>query len=189
MTIILNNYDSQSEEEGDVKGLERAMAWEKTFIEFMLEWEEKEKPIYMDIAFNSERSIEDELEKETYGDIMTIVISYIIMFVYITFTLGQAGSCSFSTFMIESKVTLGLGGVLIVLLSVTASIGVFAFVGVPATLIIFEIIPFLVLAIGVDNIFILVQTYQREPRKMMNPMQSMLVILLVRLHLQCLYLR
>ena len=54
---------------------------------------------------------------------------------------------------------------MIVLLSVAASIGVFGFVGVPATLIIFEIIPFLVLAVGVDNIFILVQTYQREPRR------------------------
>lgn len=68
-------------------------------------------------------------------------------------------------FMIESKITLGLGGVMIVLLSVAASIGTFGFIGVPATLIIFEIIPFLVLAVGVDNIFILVQTYQREPRK------------------------
>lgn len=50
------------------------------------------------------------------------------------------------------------------LLSVGASVGVFGFLGVPATLIIFEIIPFLVLAVGVDNIFILVQTYQRDPR-------------------------
>jgi Niemann-Pick C1 protein len=58
---------------------------------------------------------------------------------------------------VESKVTLGLGGVMIVLLSVAASIGIFGFAGVPATLIIFEIIPFLVLAVGVDNIFILVQ--------------------------------
>jgi len=66
---------------------------------------------------------------------------------------------------IESKVTLGVGGVIIVLLSVCASVGLFGFLGVPATLIIFEIIPFLVLAVGVDNIFILVQTYQREPRR------------------------
>ena len=57
----------------------------------------------------------------------------------------------------ESKVTLGLGGVMIVLLSVSASIGIFGFVGTPATLIIFEFFPFLVLAVGVDNIFILVQ--------------------------------
>ena len=30
---------------------------------------------------------------------------------------------------------------------------------------ILQVIPFLVLAVGVDNIFILVQTYQREPRR------------------------
>ena len=54
---------------------------------------------------------------------------------------------------------------MIVLLSVAASIGIFGFIGVSATLIIFEIIPFLVLAVGVDNIFILVQTYQRDLRK------------------------
>jgi Niemann-Pick C1 protein len=62
--------------------------------------------------------------------------------------------------LIDSKMIVGLGGVLIVLLSVAASLGFFSFVGQPATLIIIEVIPFLVLAVGVDNIFILVQTYQ-----------------------------
>ena len=85
------------------------------------------------------------------------------MFVYITFSLGK--TWKMNRFMIESKITLGLGGVMIVLLSVAASIGTFGFAGVPATLIIFEIIPFLVLAVGVDNIFIMVQTYQRDPRR------------------------
>ena len=65
---------------------------------------------------------------------------------------------------VESKVTLGLAGIMIVLLSVAASVGVFGYVGVAATLIIFEIIPFLVLAVGVDNIFILVQKFQRTER-------------------------
>lgn len=55
---------------------------------------------------------------------------------------------------------LGLSGVLIVLVSVTSSVGFFSYVGIPATLIIIEVVPFLVLAVGVDNIFILVQTYQ-----------------------------
>jgi Niemann-Pick C1 protein len=41
-------------------------------VEFMQYWEANEKPEYMDIAFSSERSIEDELERETYGDIVTI---------------------------------------------------------------------------------------------------------------------
>jgi len=165
MSIIVDNFDPKSKNPVDIRGLERAMKWEKVFIDFMHEWEAKEKPPYMEIAFNSERSIEDELDKETYGDIVTIAISYIIMFAYITFSLGQTSKCTVSMFMIESKITLGLGGVMIVLMSVAASIGTFGFIGVPATLIIFEIIPFLVLAVGVDNIFILVQTYQREPRK------------------------
>lgn len=45
------------------------------------------------------------------------------------------------------------------------SVGLFGFIGIPATLIIIEVIPFLVLAVGVDNIFILVQTHQREGRR------------------------
>ena len=72
----------------------------------------------------------------------------------------------------DLQITLGLGGVMIVLLSVAASIGIFGFIGVSATLIIFEIIPFLVLAVGVDNIFILVQTYQRDQRKPSETLQE-----------------
>jgi len=57
---------------------------------------------------------------------------------------------------IESKVTLGVAGIVLVLLSVGSSIGVLGYLGIESTLLIFEIIPFLVLAIGVDNLFILV---------------------------------
>uniref|UniRef100_A0A0R3TQD8 SSD domain-containing protein n=1 Tax=Rodentolepis nana TaxID=102285 RepID=A0A0R3TQD8_RODNA len=57
------------------------------------------------------------------------------------------------------KISLSVGGVSIVLASVFSSIGLWSFVGVPATLIIIEVIPFLVLAVGVDNIFIMVQDF------------------------------
>ena len=53
---------------------------------------------------------------------------------------------------------------MIVIVSVTTSIGIYSYFGVPLTLIIIEVIPFLVLAVGVDNIFILVQTFQRDIR-------------------------
>ena len=134
------------------------MAWKLEFVNFMKKWIEEEMPEYIDVAFTSERSVEDELDRETYGDLATIAVSYVIMFAYITLALGQYSSISLTGFLIESKITLGLFGVMIVLLSVFASMGIFALIGVPATLIIFEIIPFLVLAVGVDNIFILVQT-------------------------------
>ena len=164
LQIIIDNYDTKSTDKKDIDGLKRAMAWELEFVNFMKNWIEEEMPEYMDVAFTSERSVEDELDRETYGDLATIAVSYIIMFAYITLALGQYSSISLTGFLIESKITLGLFGVMIVLLSVFASMGIFALIGVPATLIIFEIIPFLVLAVGVDNIFILVQTYQRDVR-------------------------
>lgn len=67
--------------------------------------------------------------------------------------------------MVDMKFSLGIAGVTIVMLSVAASIGFFSYLSVKATLIIFEVIPFLVLAVGVDNIFILVQTLQRDVRR------------------------
>lgn len=72
----------------------------------------------------------------------------------------------------DLKVTLGLGGVLIVLASVASAIGVWSYAGVPATLIIIEVIPFLVLAIGVDNIFILVQDYQMDEARSPIPRRN-----------------
>ena len=55
-----------------------------------------------------------------------------------------------------------MAGVILVMISVAASIGLFGFCQVPATLIIFEILPFLVLAVGVDNIFIMVDGFQKS---------------------------
>jgi len=114
------------------------------------------------IAFTSERSIQDEISRASESDVMTIVISYCLMFVYIAIGLGQFRSLS--RMMIDAKITVGIIGVVIVLLSVAASLGACSYAGTPATLIIIEVIPFLVLAVGVDNIFILVQALQRDIR-------------------------
>ncbi|XP_077294393.1 Niemann-Pick type C-1a isoform X2 [Arctopsyche grandis] len=156
LTFIVNNYHNKTK-------TAPAMEWEKKFIDLLKNWTKTEMPPYMDIAFTSERSIEDELYRESQSDVMTILVSYIIMFAYIAISLGQLNSCS--RLLIDSKITLGLGGVFIVLASVACSVGLFGFIGLPATLIIIEVIPFLVLAVGVDNIFILVQTHQREARR------------------------
>ncbi|KAG5646429.1 hypothetical protein DXG03_003479 [Asterophora parasitica] len=61
-----------------------------------------------------------------------------------------------------SKFTLGLFGIALVILSVSSSVGFFSFLGVKVTLIIAEVIPFLVLAVGVDNVFILVHELDRQ---------------------------
>ncbi|XP_049532934.1 NPC intracellular cholesterol transporter 1 isoform X2 [Anopheles darlingi] len=152
LTFLVRNYH-------DKQKLRSALAWETEYVAFMKNWTRPN----MSIAFTSERSIEDELARESQSDVSTILVSYIIMFAYIAISLGHVNQ--WSRAMIDSKVTLGLGGVAIVLASVVCSVGFFGYIGVPATLIIVEVIPFLVLAVGVDNIFILVQTHQRDTKK------------------------
>ncbi|KAJ3563392.1 hypothetical protein NP233_g8970 [Leucocoprinus birnbaumii] len=63
---------------------------------------------------------------------------------------------------VNTKVILGLFGICLVLLSISTSVGFFSLLGVRVTLIIAEVIPFLVLAVGVDNVFILVHELDRQ---------------------------
>ncbi|KAJ7499163.1 patched family-domain-containing protein [Mycena latifolia] len=67
-----------------------------------------------------------------------------------------------SSLFTGSKFLLGLFGISLVILSVSSSVGFFSFIGVKVTLIIAEVIPFLVLAVGVDNVFILVHELDRQ---------------------------
>ena len=61
---------------------------------------------------------------------------------------------------------LAVAGVVIVMMSVVAGAGLCVYCGVKATLIISEVIPFLVLAIGVDNIYIITNAFDlADPRQ------------------------
>ncbi|XP_077302382.1 NPC intracellular cholesterol transporter 1 homolog 1b-like [Arctopsyche grandis] len=150
LTFLIQNHV-------DKKELEGALEWEKRFIEFMKNFDANLKPEFMDLAFSAERSIEDELDRVSQAEAGTAIISYAVMFVYIALSLGNIRSMK--TIMVDSKMTLGLIGIVTVLSSVFCSLGFFGYVGVPTTLLIIEVLPFLVLAIGVDNIFIVVSAY------------------------------
>ncbi|CAO1618469.1 unnamed protein product [Jaminaea pallidilutea] len=76
---------------------------------------------------------------------------------------AQSGSSHLMhRFFVQSKFTLGLFGIIIVLASVSSAIGLLSAVGVSTTLIIAEVLPFLVLAVGVDNIFLLANEMDRQ---------------------------
>nr|CAB3264418.1 Niemann-Pick C1 protein [Phallusia mammillata] len=157
ITIPVINYHNKTEQ------LEKALAWESAFVKYMKEYN-KRLDTNLSVSFSSERSIEDEINRESGADIMTILASYLIMFAYVAIALGKFGNCSLSRIMIDAQLVVGLSGVLIVLCSVAMSLGIFSYFRVPMTLIIVEVVPFLTLAVGVDNIFILVQHYQRDER-------------------------
>jgi len=136
-----------------------ALLWEKKFLNFIQNYHNPN----MKLAFKAERSIEDEIDRQSQSDIVTVAVSYLIMFIYILLALGDTQG--YKSLLVDARFTLGFAGVFVVLLSVISSLGFFSFLGVPSTLIIVEVIPFLILAVGVDNIFILVQAFQRDERK------------------------
>jgi len=78
------------------------------------------------------------------------------MFVYIGVAIGVFPS------RVGSGFTLAIIGIAIVLASVCASMGFIAYLDVGLTMINVEVIPFLILAIGVDNMFIIKNAIERQ---------------------------
>ena len=185
----------------------RAMEWEETLRLYLLDLSNRARwEAGLDITFSTGVSLEQEINKSTNTDVKIVILSYLAMFFYVSFTLGSGSSTreeeglvsSLATWavnfprlflpsrhlpssisidsrnnprffprlprslFVDSKFTLGLFGIILVILSVSSSVGFFSFIGVKVTLIIAEVIPFLVLAVGVDNVFLLVHELDRQ---------------------------
>ncbi|PKC75290.1 multidrug efflux transporter AcrB transmembrane domain-containing protein [Rhizophagus irregularis] len=156
LTYVLRNSLNQNE-------IDAAREWEKSLREYLdkLIGGENDKidVSQLRITFSTESSLEAELNKSTNTDIYTIILSYLVMFFYASLALGNA--TLFPRTIIDSKFMLGISGIIIVLASVSTAVGIFSLLGIKVTLIIAEVIPFLVLAVGVDNIFILNHEFER----------------------------
>ena len=161
VTWVVNNFAEGSAEEA------RAIDWEQSLKETMLDAQREAKERGLRLSFTTEMSLEQELNQTTNTDAMIVLVSYLIMFLYASLALGSVTLSvrsilkNPSTLLVQSKVGLGIVGIVIVLMSVSASIGLFSAAGFRATLIIMEVIPFLVLAVGVDNIFLIVHEFER----------------------------
>uniref|UniRef100_A0A060TF82 ARAD1D13640p n=1 Tax=Blastobotrys adeninivorans TaxID=409370 RepID=A0A060TF82_BLAAD len=135
--------------------VDSSIEWETELESLLLEVQKEASERGLRLSFNTEMSLEKELNKSSNTDAKIIVLSYLFMFIYASVSLGGSVPGFGRLSLVKSKFSLGLFGIFVVLLSVAASLGVFATFGVKATLIIAEVIPFLVLAVGVDNIFLL----------------------------------
>ncbi|XP_053678098.1 NPC intracellular cholesterol transporter 1 homolog 1b [Anopheles nili] len=151
LTFLVENKANKDE-------LGPALAWEKLFVDFMRDFDHP----MMDVAYSAERSIEDGIDEMSEAEMYTVIISYVVMFVYITFSLGKIRG--FRRFLHGSRIVLAIGGIAVVLASVACSLGFFGYLELATTMLTIEVIPFLVLAVGVDNIFMLVHAFNRIDR-------------------------
>jgi Niemann-Pick C1 protein len=130
ITYVINNFLSNNREQ-----IMRAMAWEREVVAILANYS---SPL-VNVYYTTERSIEDEIERESKADIKIIAISYVMMFFYLTITLGKYSTSNWRVILLEMKIFLGLSGVILVLLSVFSSGGLFTYLGVPASLITLEV--------------------------------------------------
>jgi Niemann-Pick C1 protein len=161
VTWVVNNAPEGTPES------DRAMDWEESLKATLLSVQFEAKSRGLRLSFSTEISLEQELNKSTNTDAKIVVISYIFMFFYASLALGST-TLSWRSFirnpaasLVHSKFSLGVVGIVIVLMSISASVGLFSAAGIKVTLIIAEVIPFIVLAVGVDNIFLIVHEFER----------------------------
>ncbi|OQR96681.1 Resistance-Nodulation-Cell Division (RND) Superfamily [Achlya hypogyna] len=133
---------------------ERAKAWEEqVFLHYAAGFASKAGLVVEAMA---QRSVEDALTVETKQNVFIVALSYLLMFVYVAMALGNP--CD----PVRSRFVLGLSGILIVMSSMGIAFGIAIVVlRIEITMITLEVVPFLILAIGVDNMFILTTELDR----------------------------
>ncbi|CAN8205612.1 unnamed protein product [Coccothraustes coccothraustes] len=156
VTYSLNNFPA-----GDPR-LEWARSWEQQFLNVVRDFQRRHGS-NLSVTFMAERSLEDEINRTSGEDLPVFATSYLLVFAYIALALGEY--TAWRRVLVESKVTLALGGIAVVLGAVLAAMGLLALAGLPSSLIIIEVVPFLVLAVGADNIFIFVQELQQSQQE------------------------
>ena len=68
ITFLANNFDHLNMDSLIQEKINRARAWEAAFVSFLKNYtKSNDKPDFMDVAFNSERSIQDEFERTSTG--------------------------------------------------------------------------------------------------------------------------
>ncbi|KAJ9512509.1 hypothetical protein QJQ45_018994, partial [Haematococcus lacustris] len=128
-----------------------ALAWEAAFLQLAQGvLRPMARAANLTLSFSAERSVQDELQRESRSDAVTVALSYAAMLLYITLALGALppSRSHLTRLLVTSRASLGLSGVLIVAGSVVGALGLVSAAGLWSTLIIMEVIPFLVLAVG-----------------------------------------
>lgn len=132
------------------------LEWELKFLEYLQHYEANLKPDFIQLAYGAERSIEDEIRRVSVAEAVPIAISYVIMFIYVIFALGNIRS--WKNWLVDSKVMVAISSIVMVVTSIFCALGLMGFFQITVTLLAINVIPFFVLSVGIDNVFLMVNT-------------------------------
>lgn len=126
-----------------------AQDWENGFIDAVITNPPPDMPAGLEIFGLAERSYNDEIDYVVNSNIPLLMAGFALLFVYIIIVLGNFN-------WIEQRALLSISGMLVIGLALGASFGFCFYLGISFNDIC-PIIPFLLLGIGVDDMFVIVQ--------------------------------
>eukprot|EP00752_Nemacystus_decipiens_P004731 g4312.t1 len=127
-------------------------AWNGEFQDVM----EELKGNFADVVrmlYLTSRSLDDGFEESISGEIFLFAVTFMVMIVFVMVAIGRC--CAG---LVRRRTWLGLAGVMLVLAAIMAAYGLNSAFGVPFTAL-SQILPFILVAIGVDDIFVIVAAF------------------------------
>ncbi|XP_076440508.1 protein patched homolog 1-like isoform X2 [Babylonia areolata] len=107
-------------------------------------------------------SLMDIMEDFSSISVTRVVIGYVLMFIYACISLMRWSDA------VNSQSGVGMAGVMLVSLSVAAGLGICSVLGVRFNASTTQIIPFLALGLGVDDMFLIAHTYSEIGRYILS---------------------
>ena len=135
----------------------KVLDWEKTFIDKVSSLVDTLS--CFEVHYSSERSLDDAIAESSGSDITLVSITFSLMITFACVMLGKFLN------PLTGHSLLANAGVFAVALGILAGFGLAMWCRVPFVSIV-GVLPFLVLGIGIDDMFIMVDELDRQPREM-----------------------
>ena len=136
---------------------ERVMSWEESFINYMSSQEKILSAKGMKLYYYAHRSLDDSISESALNDMSLIIVAFVLMVIFCIVMNMRIRR------PVNGHVLLAIGGIFTVFLGIGSSFGLVMYAGTPF-IGIAAVLPFMVLGVGIDDMFILVDTLdQRHP--------------------------
>ena len=136
---------------------EKVLEWEKTFINKVSTLVDSLS--CFEVHYSSERSLDDAIAESSGSDVTLVSITFTLMITFACVMLGKFLN------PLTGHSLLANAGVFAVALGILAGFGLAMWCRVPFVSIV-GVLPFLILGIGIDDMFIIVDELDRQPRDM-----------------------
>lgn len=140
----------------------KQISWEEKYISYMKEMQKKLKSKGLILYFSTGKSLDSSIADSADADIKLVPVSFILMVLFCTVTLARFRNNVIGHFI------LGNGGVLALQFGIGAGFGVVMLCGSPYVAFA-GVLPFLILGVGIDNMFIIVDCVDRQHSDLKGP--------------------